>query len=113
MRPFQTSPHSLTQVQLERFSKWLGSPECELFLNILRSRIAEHMIVVAENTATNAEAFLASGVPSLDATDNLKRISRYSIAIKVVEEMQNDVAERNRQSLPSVELIKSIEIDML
>lgn len=112
MRLFSHSPHSLPDIRLERFAQWLSSQECELFLTVLRSRIAEHAVTVAENTVQNAEGFLAAGKPSNEATDALKSISRYAVCAKVIEEIQAEVGQRLSNQETAIEITKSIDIEL-
>jgi hypothetical protein len=95
MQILLSDPKTLPQPQSDRLAEFLNSDTCKTLRTVVRSHIANALLKVGEVTTSNAEEFLRSGAINMEAQQRIGEISRYSIFLSVLDEVQNDLKTKS------------------
>jgi len=93
----------LPQPQADRLAEFFISDTCKTLRTVVRTRIADDLAAVGNATAENAESFMRSGTVSQEAQERIGSISRLSIFLKVLDEVQQSLlTEKSLKVIPKI-----------
>jgi len=97
---------TLSQPKADELAIFLKSDTCNTLREVAKSRIAEQLLLVGETTTANSESFMQTGAINQGANEAVFAMSRLSIFLTVLDEIQKDLLE-NRH----LKVVEKITID--
>lgn len=106
MQILLSDPKILPQPQADRLAEFLISDTCKTLRTVVRSRIADELLLIGENLTTHPEAFLRTGVVGQEVQEAHEKISRLSIFLEVLDGIQSEL-----KSKPNLVITAKLTVD--
>jgi hypothetical protein len=110
MQLFHFHPQEFPVPRREALVRWLDSDAALDFDRLLRSRMAQALARIAENTCENAENFMAAKETTREHKELLTQVSRLSICLKVITEIRQELARQGRPEVDAIQLLQSLTL---